>query len=344
MEKIHKGHQGVERCCWRARASVWWPGVTHQITQTVQHCTTCAKEARQRKEPLMSTILPDYPWQVVGTDLFKLNGIHYLITVDYFSRYPEVIKMSSTISLAVISALKAVFCRHGLPEIVRSDNGPQYSSLEFSKFAESYNFKHVTSSPLYPQSNGLAERSVQTVKKLLKNTKDPYMALLSYRSTPLPWCGWSPTELSMGRWVRTLVPQVTKLLIPNWSCLPAFQEKDKAFKQQQEKNYDVRYRVREQPDIPEDTEVWIQSESMPIRGRVSTPANTPRCIVRTPSGELRRNRNHLSTIPPIEGDPANTPSTESEETNQQVGSRIMTRSHTGTIVFPPDRYTVTPPN
>ena len=114
-------------------------------------------EARQRKEPLKSTILPDYSWQVVGTDLFELNGIHYFITVDYFSRYPEVIKMSHTTSLAVISALKAVFSRHGLPEIVRSDNGPQYSSLEFSKFAESYNFKHVTSSPLYSQSNGLAE-------------------------------------------------------------------------------------------------------------------------------------------------------------------------------------------
>ena len=53
MENIHTGHQGVERCCWRARTSVWWPGVTHQITQMVQQCQACVKEARQKKEPLM---------------------------------------------------------------------------------------------------------------------------------------------------------------------------------------------------------------------------------------------------------------------------------------------------
>ena len=142
MEKIHTGHQGVERCCWRARTSVWWPGVTHQITHMVQQCTTCAKEARQRKEPMLPTKLPDYPWQVVGTDLFEIKGVHYLTTVDYFSHYPEVNKLTTTTSSAVIR-------RFGLPEVVRSDNGPQYSSHEFAGFANSCDFKHVTSSPLY---------------------------------------------------------------------------------------------------------------------------------------------------------------------------------------------------
>ena len=62
----------------------WWPGVTHHITQMVKQCTTCTKQAKQKKEPLMPTNLPDYPWQVVGIDLFEIKGIHYLITVDYF--------------------------------------------------------------------------------------------------------------------------------------------------------------------------------------------------------------------------------------------------------------------
>ena len=85
---------------------------------------------------------------------------------------------------------------HGIPEVVRSDNGPQFSALEFNQFAQEYGLRH-TSSPKYLQSNGQAERMVQTVKHLLKNSKDPYMVLLTYRSTPLPWCGRSLTELSM---------------------------------------------------------------------------------------------------------------------------------------------------
>ena len=137
---------------------------SHHITQMVKQCTTCTKQAKQKKEPLMPTDLPDYPWQVVGTDLFEIKGTHYLITVDYFSCYPEVTKLMSTTSSNVITALKAVFSRHGLPEVVRSDNGPQISFHDFSRFADTYNFNHVTSSPFYPQSNGQAERIVQTVR------------------------------------------------------------------------------------------------------------------------------------------------------------------------------------
>ena len=126
----------------------------------------------------MISQLPEYPWQVVGTDLFEINGIHYLLTADYFSSYPEVIQLTSTTSAAVIRALKSVFSQHGIPETVRSDNGPQYSSQEFARFANSYEFNHTTNSPRFPQSNGQVERTVQTVKRLLKRSNDPYLALL----------------------------------------------------------------------------------------------------------------------------------------------------------------------
>ena len=139
--------------------------------------------------------LPEYPWQVVGTDLFEIDGTPYVLTVDYFSRYPEVIQLTSTTSAAVIRALKSVFSRHGIPETV---HGPQYSSQEFARFASSYEFKHITSSPRFPQRNGQVERTVQTVKRLLKRSNDPYLALLSYRATPLPWCDLSPAQLSLG--------------------------------------------------------------------------------------------------------------------------------------------------
>ena len=152
LEKVHAGHQGGERCQSRIRCSVWWPGVMKQMAAMIQQCPACAKEATPGKEPLMPSPLPDYPWQVIGTDLFELNGETYLLAVDYLSKYPEIARLTSTTSLAVINVLKSLFARHGIPECVRSDNGPQYSSREFSRFAESYGFQHLTSSPRYPAS------------------------------------------------------------------------------------------------------------------------------------------------------------------------------------------------
>ena len=160
LQRIHEGHQGIERCRVRARTSVWWPNINKEVTEIVQKCPECVKTARQRKEPLITTPLPDWPWKTIGTDLFELEIKHYLLVVDYFSRFPEVILLKSTTSTAVITALKSIFSRYGIPEEVRSDNGPQYSSMEFAKFASTYGFNHITSSPLYPQSNGQAERTV----------------------------------------------------------------------------------------------------------------------------------------------------------------------------------------
>ena len=91
---------------------------------------------------------------MVATYLFELHGVHYLLIGDYFSRSPEVSRLTTTTSAAVITAMKAVFARHSILEVLRSDNGPQYSSHEFVVFAKSYGFQHCTRSPLYLQSNG----------------------------------------------------------------------------------------------------------------------------------------------------------------------------------------------
>ena len=186
LQKLHMGHQGVQRCRSRANDSVWWPGLASQILETVQACRVCAEHSTPHHEPMIASRLPDYPWQKVGSDLFQLRGDHYLLVVDYFSRFPEVVKLPSTTASGVVAALKAIFARHGIPETVFSDNGPQYDSHEMDTFAFSYGFHHVTSSPRYPQSNGQAKRTVQTVKQLMKKAEDPYLALLSYRTTPLP--------------------------------------------------------------------------------------------------------------------------------------------------------------
>ena len=136
-----------------------------------------------------SSELAAYPWQRVSSDLFKLKGNKYLLGVDSFSRYPEVIQLTSTTtSTKVISVLKSVFARHGIPEEFVSDNGPQYSSQEMKEFALRYGFRHTTSSPHYPKGHGQAERAVKTVKSLLLDAEDPFLALLNYHATLFPWC------------------------------------------------------------------------------------------------------------------------------------------------------------
>ena len=334
MDRVHEGHQGIERCRMRVCSSVWWPGCGKEVTETVQKCPTCAKTAKQRREPLIVSQLPEYPWKVIGTDLFELDKKHYLLVVDYFSRYPEVVQLGSTTSNSVIQAMKSIFSRHGIPETVRSDNGPQYSSSEFSKFASSYGFSHVTSSPLYPQSNGQAERTVQTVKRLLKQSGDPYLALMSYRATPLTWCGFSPTELLMGRQIRTTVPQTSTQFIPKWAYLGEFRRLSKLYKEKQKSNYDREHRVKELPELPEDTQVWVTSETGHTPGRIAASTDTPRSyIVETPSGELRRNRSHLRVDPGSnEGAP-----TVTQTQPEASPRRIMTRSRTGTAMKAPER-------
>ena len=177
--------------------------------------------------------------------------------VDYSSRYPEVSKLSTTTSAAVIATMKGVFARHGIPEVVCSDNGPHYSFHEFASFADSYGFQHSTSSPYFPQSNGQAERMVQTVKRLLSNCSNPFMALLSYRATPLAWYGLSPAELSMGRQIRTTIPQPLKHLVPTWGHLQEFRKSYTKYKERQKSYFDHRHQAREALDIPNDTDVWV---------------------------------------------------------------------------------------
>ncbi len=277
-------------------------GISQHIAQIVQQCVECAKYATHNKEPLITTQLPEYPWQIVGTDLFEIDKTYYLLIVDYFSRYPEVFQLKSTTSTMVINVMKQVFSRHGIPEIVRSDNGPQYASLEFAEFSSSYDFQHITSSPKYPQSNGEAERMVQTIKRMLKKPQEMYMALLSYRSTPLPWCGLSPAELCMGRRLRTSIPQATKQMMPEWQYLEEFREKNKEYKKTQKHNFDKRHRTRDLPEIPEGSQVWIKSEKQPIEGTVLSSAGQPRSyVVDTPTGQLHRNRSHLKIIPQQSG-------------------------------------------
>ncbi|XP_061159755.1 uncharacterized protein K02A2.6-like [Syngnathus typhle] len=176
-----------------------------------------------------------------------------------------------------------------------SDNGPQFSSQQFKDFAAAYGFRHVTSSPRFAQSNGEAERHVQTVKGLLKKAKDPYLALLAYRATPLA-NGYSPAQLLMGRRLRTPVPQLPSLLVPSLPNKGFVASREGEMKLKYSEGYNRRHRVRDLPQLSPGQPVWITDTKS--EGTVISSHSAPRSyLVEGPSGAIRRNRHHLLPMP-----------------------------------------------
>ena len=148
LTKIHTGHMGIQKSKERARDVVYWPGMSKEIEKFVERCST--RQERQNlpeKEPLLPHPIPSRPWQIIGTDLFWWDNTNYLLVVDYYSNFPEICRLPNTQSSTVIQHTKSVFARYGIPEVVISDNGPQYASQEYEEFANTWGFCHNISSP-----------------------------------------------------------------------------------------------------------------------------------------------------------------------------------------------------
>ena len=210
---IHQGHLGIEYCKRRYRKSVFWPGINHEISNLVNNCEECLTyRNRQQKETLIEQVKPEGPWLKVATDLFTIYGKNYLMVFDYYSNYFEISSLNDPIdSPEVIRSLKRIFSRHGIPKVVFSDNGPQYTATEFKGFNKQWDFSHMFSSPFFPQSNGLVERTIQTVKRTMKKAHDAnqdiYLALLALNTTPGK-DDVSHAEKLFNRQPRTLLPSV----------------------------------------------------------------------------------------------------------------------------------------
>ena len=219
-ERVHSAHIGIQGCLRRAREAIYWPGMTLEIKDFVSRCTICLEHGRkQSKETLKSHDIPHRPWQNIACDMMEFKGRSYLVTVDTFSDFIECDRLSDKRANEVIRVLKSQMARHGLAEKVMTDNGPPFNSAEFKQFAETFDFKHQTSSPGYPQSNGKAESAVKILKNLMikaeADGRDVYLALLDWRNTPTEDIGSSPAQRLFGRRTRTLLPSSNQLLKPD---------------------------------------------------------------------------------------------------------------------------------
>ncbi len=134
LQRIHEGHSGMVKCKQRARDVIFWPGMVRQIEDMINRCSVCAKyQKKNQAEPLVPHKMPDRPWAKVGSDIFEYKKKDYVLYVCYYSKFAKVVPLPSATSKGAITTAKSVFARHGIPDELVSDNGPQYDSAEFAQ-------------------------------------------------------------------------------------------------------------------------------------------------------------------------------------------------------------------
>ena len=206
LMQLHESHQGSVRTKQRAGLTVYWPGMDNDIDNVISSCSICQRHLPSHPpEPIISKPRPARPFQEVAIDFCSYAGQNFLVMVDCHTDWPDIIAMgSNTTSSRLITALKQAFCRSGAPDIVWSDQGPQLTSKLFQDFARDWGFRHLTSTPTYPQSNGKVEATVKSMKKLIEAawTRSQLdegklaRSQLQYRNTPCRRDCLSPAQNS----------------------------------------------------------------------------------------------------------------------------------------------------
>ncbi len=211
LNLFHEQHLGIVRTKMLMRSYCWWPGMNEDIESFISSCAVCQETQNFSNS---STLLP-WPsapsnFYRVNIDFFYKHNYIFLILVDNKSKWVEVkLMQDGTNAKETILKLKEIFSTFGLPRELVSDNGPPFSSIEFNAFCQANGIQFIRSPPYHPQSNGIAERSVQTVKKGLdkslflekgrsidKNTILNRLEnfLFVHRNTPSTSTGLSPAE------------------------------------------------------------------------------------------------------------------------------------------------------
>ena len=149
LEIAHEGHMGVEKTKRYLRSAVWFPKMDALTERLVKSCIPCqAVTPSLHREPLRMTPLPPEPWQLVAADIFGPlpGGEKILVLKCLRTKWPEVkifLRNQSTNSEGVIAAMEKMFAVHGIPDAVRTDNGPPFNSKDFRKGCQNSTHRRV---------------------------------------------------------------------------------------------------------------------------------------------------------------------------------------------------------
>ena len=340
-KRFHDGHIGAEATKRRARDIVFWPKMSQEIDNLIERCSVCnSTKAHLQKEPLQSHPIPTLPWETVGVDLFHWNHHDYVAIGDKYSNWFDMEMLQDITSYSVIQYLKKQFAIHGTPNTLISDNGKQFACHEFNEFVKSWNIHHITSSPQYPQSNGLAESAVKRSKQLLEKTEreqsDLYRNLLNIRNVPTQPTLASSAQRLMSRRLRTTIPTNKQLLKPTMTT--GIQKQLRKKQQQNKSTYDKSAKPLRK--LRPGQVVRLQTpKGFNQLGTILKSSTNPRSyIVNTNGTALRRNRRHI--IPVSEPNPVFTKvnnNSDTQPSHVEIYQPPLTTRY-GRVIRPNPRY------
>lgn len=202
----HSGHMGMVKTKQLVRGNMWFPGIDSLVESEIKKCHKCQINTESTKfEPLSMSDLPNGPWELLSIDFYGplRCGKYLLVLICEYSRYPIVKTISGTSASIVIPVLRDILATFGIPECIKSDNGPPFNSFKFKQFAEEQGFRHRKITPLWPRANGMCERFMKNLGKIMRNSsnnqKDWEVELVeflsNYRAAPHSSTGVPPQKL-----------------------------------------------------------------------------------------------------------------------------------------------------
>ena len=314
---LHSAHQGVTGMNLRAEQSVFWPGITKDISSVRERCYTCHKNApSQAKLPPVDPIVPQYPFEHICMDYMSLHGNNYGVFVDRFTGWPGVYTGSAASD--VVSVLSHICEDYGVPITCTTDGGPPYDSHKVKHMMATYGISHRLCSVGNPHANCRAELAVKSVKRMLRDnitatgTLDRVKfsrALLTYRNTPDRDTGMSPAVALFNRQLRDFLPKAP-LISPMWKQIA--DDRERALAPRSTKQHEKwSTGTKELPPLQVGDDVFIQNQSgnnprkWDKRGKVVEVKGFDQYVVRV-DGSRRvtlRNRKYLRKFKPFQCKP-----------------------------------------
>ena len=345
VRSLHSAHQGISSMTARAKACVYWPGITADIIKVRKSCSSCNRNMpSQAKMPPIVPHIPTSPFEAIAADYFDYMGSHYFVAADRLSGWVETqqIKVGTNQAGAngLCTALRRLMVTFGVPEELSSDGGPEFIADETQAFLKRWGIQHRLSSAYHSSSNGRAELAVKTAKRLIMDNVGPngkldndkmVRALLMHRNTPDAACKLSPAQILLGRPLRDSLPFIQKdtMSFNNEQILPQWREawklKENALRERYVKTLEnLSEHTRPLPPLRHGDRVLIQNQ----RGRYPTKWDRSGTIVETKpndqytvkvagSGRLTlRNRRFLRRYEShdLHEHPSNSPSTTTKGT------------------------------
>ena len=172
------GHPGARRMYDTLRAQFYWPHMANDIFQAVRDCRSCARvRGTTYKHRRFLRLFPaEYPLQFIAIDLLgplpksKRGNRHVLVVTCRFSKLARAIPLARITSASVVRALlESWIYPYGLPSMILSDNGVQFTSKFFEAMCTTLGVKHLTTTTYHPQTNGQVERYNRTLVARLRH-------------------------------------------------------------------------------------------------------------------------------------------------------------------------------